>query len=225
VPVDATQWDAKKDQILDTAANLIMESGFDAMTVRDLARAVGVAQSTLYYYVGSKQQLLHVVVTSFVDDMIGRLEAVVESHNDPARMLRDFIFVMLDLAAHRRARMNAWLRERRALPSAAWPEIHAKRDHIDYLLQTVLVSGEQQGIWRPFPLPTARLAIFGIVSWALEWLDLEGPKSVEQLAGEFADLVLHGLTKAESVSPDGTVIGDDASRRGVYSQIPVPRAS
>jgi AcrR family transcriptional regulator len=147
----------------------------------------------LYYHFETKADILVAIVNSFVDGMIGELSEVCETLSSPPVKLREFIRVMLMVVLTRRSRMTAFLRERRALPAWAWPDVHLKRDRIDDLLQGVLDEGKAAGYWREFPLNTARLAIFGIVSWSLEWLDPEGPKTVDELSDEFTDLILGGL--------------------------------
>ncbi|GAP63849.1 hypothetical protein ARMA_2272 [Ardenticatena maritima] len=50
------------DAILDTAEALFMEKGYDATSMRDIAKAVGIAKGTLYHHFASKLDLLDAVV-------------------------------------------------------------------------------------------------------------------------------------------------------------------
>lgn len=50
------------DTILDAAAEVFADKGFDGARVDELARAAGVNKATLYYQVGDKERLYHAVV-------------------------------------------------------------------------------------------------------------------------------------------------------------------
>ena len=77
----------KKDHILKAAAHVFAHKGFHAATVRDIARAAGVADGTLYNYFENKSALL---LSLFDRTTQATLEEV-----DPALLgaldLRDFI--------------------------------------------------------------------------------------------------------------------------------------
>ncbi len=52
------QWDAREQAILDALARLSAERGFAAVTMDDLADAVGISKATLYQHFASKDALL-----------------------------------------------------------------------------------------------------------------------------------------------------------------------
>ena len=86
---------ARRMAILSTARRMLVEKGFDAITVRDLAEACRVSVPTLYNQFGGKDQLLVAAIeTHFVD---GSDEVpVIESEPGMARLL-----AIIDVAARR----------------------------------------------------------------------------------------------------------------------------
>jgi len=54
-----------KQKIIETAIELFSESGFNAVSIRDITQAVGIKESTLYYHFKNKQELLHVILDMF----------------------------------------------------------------------------------------------------------------------------------------------------------------
>jgi AcrR family transcriptional regulator len=52
------QWETREHAILDTLALLSAERGFDAITMDELADAVGISKATLYQHFASKDDLL-----------------------------------------------------------------------------------------------------------------------------------------------------------------------
>jgi TetR/AcrR family fatty acid metabolism transcriptional regulator len=56
--LQAQRVDARRGQILDAATHVFADKGFHAATVRDIARAAGLADGTIYIYFQNKADLL-----------------------------------------------------------------------------------------------------------------------------------------------------------------------
>jgi len=54
----------RREHIARCAARLFMKRGYKQTTVREIADACGMGTGTLYYYVGSKEDILHLVIDS-----------------------------------------------------------------------------------------------------------------------------------------------------------------
>jgi len=63
----------RRGDLLDAAARLFVERGYEATTVEDIARAAGVAKGTFYLYFRTKDQLLTALRQAFVDDLVQRV--------------------------------------------------------------------------------------------------------------------------------------------------------
>jgi len=54
-----------RKKILEVATELFALKGFNAVSMRDIAKAVGIKMSSIYYYYEGKESLLHEVLTAF----------------------------------------------------------------------------------------------------------------------------------------------------------------
>ncbi|MFN6548336.1 TetR/AcrR family transcriptional regulator [Mycolicibacterium nivoides] len=61
--------DARERQILDAAENLLSASSYGELTVADIAEAAGITRSALYFYFGSKQEVLTALVARTVQHL------------------------------------------------------------------------------------------------------------------------------------------------------------
>src|SRR6476469_2718950 len=68
VALDATSADTKT-RILDAAARLFVEHGFEATSLRSLTSAAGVNLAAVNYHFGSKEELFQAVLTRRLDPM------------------------------------------------------------------------------------------------------------------------------------------------------------
>lgn len=73
--------DLRERAILDTCEALLAEKGYDAMTVNDIARGAGITRGALYFYFGSKQEVVTALVARTVEHLWERSRATAENDN------------------------------------------------------------------------------------------------------------------------------------------------
>lgn len=59
-----------KQQILDVALRMFATKGYDAVSIRDIAHAVGIKESTIYYHFQNKQDI--------IDQLLSQVEKLME---------------------------------------------------------------------------------------------------------------------------------------------------
>jgi len=101
-----------RQQLSDTATELFVERGFDAVRVTEVAQACGVSEKTVYNYFPTKESLvldrgeatLAALRTGLADRAVAPLDAVVRILDDELRALTSWLGQQPDLA---RARTSA----------------------------------------------------------------------------------------------------------------------
>lgn len=61
--------DVRERAILDTCEALLADKGYDAMTVGDVAQGAGITRGALYFYFGSKQEVVTALVARTVEHL------------------------------------------------------------------------------------------------------------------------------------------------------------
>jgi len=123
---DEERGDRRRAQIMEAAARVFAERGYHRTTVRDIARAAGIADGTVYLYFTSKQELLLALIAQ-----LGRFAERRGDFAEHAGMeLRDFARMYL-------ARRFAEVRETRRLFAAVLPELLADADLREAFAQRV----------------------------------------------------------------------------------------
>jgi AcrR family transcriptional regulator len=97
-------------RILESALALFREQGFDAATMRDIARAAGVATGAAYYYYPSKDALVMDFYRQSSAEMQPKIEAALARVKGLEALLRELIQVKLDHFAPNRVVLRALLR-------------------------------------------------------------------------------------------------------------------
>ena len=190
--------DGRRDAILNVVAKLFGEYGYDATSVRDIAKAAGISQSTLYYYIKSKADALIAIHNQAVDPKLEEMRAIVASSVSPIEKLRKFIRADLESIERDHSRWAIVVRERNSLPPEARRDIQSKWNAVDQTLVAILEEGIAEGVFRELPVKSVRMAILGMTTRAADWFSPSGPISARQFADDFCDLILRGvLSKCE----------------------------
>jgi TetR/AcrR family transcriptional regulator len=78
-----------RDALLETALRLFAARGYDAVGVQEVVEATGITKPTLYHYFGSKHGLLEALLTTYFEQLNGRVaEAAVYSGDLPLTLKR-----------------------------------------------------------------------------------------------------------------------------------------
>lgn len=68
--------ETRKDEIIKTAAKLFKEKGYSAVTMRDLATAMGIKAASLYNHINSKQEILKAIIISLAEEFTTEMNLI-----------------------------------------------------------------------------------------------------------------------------------------------------
>src|ERR1700761_9038275 len=100
-----------KERILRVAAELFYHNGFAATSVREIAEAAGVGQSSLYHHLRSKDQILIQLHVAFIDKLVADLQMTAASDAPPADQLQEIARVILATVESHQYEVTVFLRE------------------------------------------------------------------------------------------------------------------
>ena len=86
------QPDERRQEILDAAMGLFTTSGYDAVSMRDIARTAGITPGLVYHYFDSKQNLFAVAFDAYVAECTSALIAVIDDPDTPLSRKLDVLF-------------------------------------------------------------------------------------------------------------------------------------
>ncbi len=182
-----------QQSVLRVAIELFNRQGYDATSMGDLARELGLTKSAIYHHVPSKEHLLE----RALDEALGALTATLDTvqasptHSPEERLraaLRGSVVVLVE---HLPA-VTLLLRVRGNTP--AEQNALARRREIDHRLAEMVRGAAEAGAIRGDldPLLTSRL-LFGMVNSMTEWLRSDG--DAETLADSVTTLAFDGLVR------------------------------
>lgn len=91
-----------KDQILDTAEQLIQTRGFNDFSFRDLAQAVGIKSPSIHHHYRTKEDLGVAVTARYTSRFIQKLKAEQKKTSNPKKLINFYIMMFRQsLVAHK----------------------------------------------------------------------------------------------------------------------------
>jgi AcrR family transcriptional regulator len=220
VPMGSGRADRER-QILDVAASLFRERGYQGMRMDDLAAAVTLNKGTLYHYFPSKAELLYRIYRDTALEFLQRirLHPADAPADEAIRMLIQDIAMAI---AERRDYVTVFFQEMqwldKWLPADQFEEIDGLQSEFRNYVTGVIERGIKAKLFRPIDATVATFGLIGMVGWTYQWHTANGRRSLEDVADIFSDLVLAAFAAApaghSAATPSRTAAkGKTASRR------------
>jgi AcrR family transcriptional regulator len=180
------------EAILKAAGEVIARRGFHQASVRDIARASRLSLAGLYHYVGSKDELLFLVLDRALDRLIADLDRALGEARTPEARLLALIRTHLDFGFHRAHALKVINRDWELLPEPRRAEVAAKRQA--YLQRGLAVLRELDPRGRSGDeLFSATNLLLGMLNGIATRPFLRSPEDARALAAEVGALFLYGF--------------------------------
>ncbi len=185
--------------VLDMATRLFAERGYGGTSLLDVATALGISRTALYYYFSSKEKMLEALVEEVTFSSERQSSAIADREDlGPEAALR------LVVSTHARWLLEHGLQFRvidrtdSELP-AHLSERHqlAKRVVLDNFTR-IIDRGVEHGCFRPVNARIAAFAIIGMCSWTAWWFKPDGRSSIEEVAELIGNMGADSLLRIDA---------------------------
>jgi TetR/AcrR family transcriptional regulator, cholesterol catabolism regulator len=190
---------SRRDEIIQAAAHVFRDRGFEAATLRDVAAAMGTDRASLYYYVGSKEELLQEIVREALGRDIAAAQAVKASRASTREKIGSLIQAMVNSYANNYPHMHVYIEDlgRIARQDSEWSiDVIARTRTYESLVNSILSKGQRDGTLRKdLPVELSALALFGMINWMHRWYRPNIKWSPEDVAHTYTEIFLNGFGK------------------------------
>lgn len=184
----------RQAEVIDAAARVFHEKGYESTSIQDIAEAVGILKGSLYYYIRSKEDLLYEILREVHEEALANMRPVEEMQGDALQKIRAFVTTHITFNAENLTRMGVFFHDFRSLSSERQRVIVAARDVYDELLRRLIREGQHEKIVCPDIDPkSVSFAVMGMTNWIYQWYKPGAGRNAREIATEFADLVVNGL--------------------------------
>jgi len=175
----------------------MVEHGYEAMTLRQLAEAVGIQAGSVYRYFGAKDKLL-------ADIMIGHMETVLAALRErlagvEAPLARLQAFVDFHIRYHIEKQDNVFLAtmELRSMAEEPGARVRSLRRAYEHEVVAILTAGMQAGDFVARDASVSAFAIIGMLTSVCQWYRPHGRLGPDEIVAIHRDIVLQAVRTAE----------------------------
>ena len=189
----SARWHLRRESIIDLSAKVFAARGYHNTSTIELCEATDLGKGALYYYIGSKEQLLAAIHDRVMDEvMLGadRVELTGGSPPDQLAMLGE---ELLDVIVHYPDHVWVFLHEFPALTGEYAEQFRKRRREYERRVESVFEMGADSGHFRELDPRLAARAWLGMHNYTYLWLKAGGRLSAKQVAASFADIFVRGV--------------------------------
>jgi TetR/AcrR family transcriptional regulator, cholesterol catabolism regulator len=194
----------RRDHLVKLAAELFARKGFQATTVREIAEEAGILSGSLYHHFDSKETIVDEVLTTFLDDLVGRYRTALDQSGDPRTILSEMVRIGFStLEPHRAAitvMQNDW-NYLRSLPGDRFDYLVKAEDEVERMWVEQIRLGQADGLFRADVDPKLTYRMIRDTIWvAVRWFRPGGRLNTTGLAEHYITVLFDGLATGERSS-------------------------
>jgi AcrR family transcriptional regulator len=199
--------------IREAAVGLIARHGYEAVSMRQLAAAVGVQAAALYRYFATKEDLLYALMREHMDGLLAAWGNARPAASDPAIRLSAFVRNHIRFHVERRHSTHVSNMELRSLSRERLSAILKLRGRYEKELRQILREGAETGAFRIEDVGLTAMAIIQMITGVIVWFRPDERLSVGEVADTYHKMTMRLVGTRENTEDRDVHALDDVRAR------------
>ncbi|SHN73132.1 TetR/AcrR family transcriptional regulator [Bradyrhizobium erythrophlei] len=196
----ASDYDEKRQAILNRSAELFSEYGYDRASMSRIAAACGVSKANLYHYYKDKEGLLFDVIRFHLRELLDVVEEANQVKLPPEEKLRELVGALLESYRDADSQHNVQISSMRFLPPKRQAELKGMERQIVETFSNAVV-GVAPHLKDTRMLKPVTMSLFGMVNWHYLWFKSTGSVTRADYADLVTRLVVDGTRNVLAQTP------------------------
>lgn len=184
-----------RQALVEAAAQLFREKGYERTTVRDLASAVGMQSGSLFYHFKTKGEILAEVMQQGIEQVISNMNAALADVTEPrARLVALTHSHLHTLLSNEQAALASLLYDWKSLPAEMQTEILSARNRYELQCREEFNSALDAGYLPQDGSVDIAITVrfwLGSINWTPQWYKIGGDMSIDELAEQLVARLLN----------------------------------
>ena len=183
----------RSQEIFQVASRILCQMGYERASIRDIAEATAMTKAGLYYYFNSKEELLFIILDSYMDELLQGIAEIEAGVVEPEGRLRAFIRFQVDLYCQDVYRSKLIIHDENCL-SGQWHQTvkDKQRAYLVFWKRALEAYCQAKGLNLPF-LSAHAMILVGMCNWIYQWYAPQGELRPPDLAELIFQRFFHGL--------------------------------
>jgi AcrR family transcriptional regulator len=188
------RYEVRREDIIDQAAALFAEQGYAAAGVTELGEAVGLGRGALYYYIGSKENLLVAIQDRVLAPLLAQAAAIAELDVRPVVRVRLLSEALLDIILNRVDHIRVYEHDYVHLTGDNRKRVMDQRRDFEKLVQGLLEQAIADGSLRDMDSRLAALQFLNLHNHTYQWARTASRRwSARELSREYCRTLFNGM--------------------------------
>lgn len=186
--------ETRKEEIINTAAKLFKEKGYSAVTMRDIATAMGMKAASLYNHISSKQDILKDIIISLAEAFTKGMQDIKTSDISTIQKVQAVVKLHVDITAQNTYGMASLNND--------WMHLEEKRDHYLSLrngyeadFRSILLEGIKQNEIIDSNVEVMLFSILSTLRSLYLWIPKKEDVSPDTLSKSLSHVLINGINK------------------------------
>ncbi|GAA4878222.1 TetR/AcrR family transcriptional regulator [Pseudonocardia benzenivorans] len=217
-PGHGSAFEPRRREIIDTAAELFARRGYAATGITEICDAVGLARGALYYYIGSKEQLLVEIQSAVLVPLLEASHAIAALDARPVVRLRLLSELLLEQIVLRLNHIWVYEHDYRQLSAENQATLVAQRHAFEGVVTELLSAAVAAGEFREMDVDLGMLQFLNMHNHTYQWVRPSGRWSVQDLSEQYCATLFRGFA-APGYDPS-TIEEETARYRAEHPDLP-----
>ena len=183
----------RKIKILQIATNLITQKGYNAVSMRDLAKAMDMKAASLYNHITNKQEILSTIILEIAEAFTNGMNGIYSQNISTLKKLTKLIELHIDISINNSGAMAIMHNDWKHLEDEELIRFIKLRNTYENNFRTIIKSGiEDNDIVDKNP----EVILFSMLSTLQTmylWYEKRGKMDVNLLKVDMVDVLLNGI--------------------------------
>ncbi|QKX03938.1 TetR/AcrR family transcriptional regulator [Aquimarina sp. TRL1] len=185
--------ESRKQEIINAASVLFKEKGYSAVTMRDLARAMGIKAASLYNHIQSKQEILSTIIIDLAEEFTTGMNQIATSEETTIQKLENIIALHIDVT----------LRNADGLASLNNDWMHLEEKNLQYFekmrheyeenFSDIIRKGVKEKEIKPYNIDIMVFSTLSTLRTLYLWYPKQGTIDAEILKKDMISVLLKGV--------------------------------
>ena len=185
----------RKADIIKEATDLFYKHGFVKASIRDIVKAVGIANSTVYIHFENKDEILYYIIENIGALLLKEIRAGIEAHDDPVECLREMVFRQVCLVKEKGKEVKLYMEDQYQLPTVLQKRALKQHRQIYDLYYNMICRIKKKGLIRDINETVMTFSVLAMMNCSYRWFKDKGRLSIEEIAEDIIRVFFGGIFK------------------------------
>lgn len=184
--------ETRKTEIITKAAALFKNKGYSAVTMRDLATAMGIKAASLYNHIDSKQAILQEIILTIAEEFTTGMNAILNEESSSLTRLNQIIHLHVTIASKNADGMAAL--------NTDWMHLENKlnyylslRDTYEDNFRRIILEGIESGEIKEENPEVILFSMLSTLRSLYLWIPKKEHLNIDQLSTSLSAILINGI--------------------------------